>query len=461
VDYITSWKKDKWLVVCCCLVTVLVVVFSSAYVYMLQHMVTRYQVFAGTERIGAVSDPAVVREWMKRKQERIRQQFPAVQAELVLDQVNFVKEQQYKAVYDNDLALAALEKKSAVRTSGVQIKIDGKPLGILKDEHAVNQLLDAVKRKYTAPGIIGDAVQLQSVQWVQQVELAKLEIKPDQVADSDELLNRIVTGGMQPIQYTVQRGDCISCIASKFGISQKVIYDNNPWIKSTVIRIGEVLDLTVLKPLLSVKTVEKRTERVEIPFTTEYVEEPTMKAGSKETVTVGENGWKNVDFLTTKINGELISESVGEEVVVQPARQAVVKKGTKVIPGVGTGNFAWPVYKAKLTSEYGRRWGTFHPGADMVSEQSGIMASDHGKVIFAGWKNGYGNCVVIDHQNGYSTLYGHLSKLNVSDEEIVQKGEKIGIMGRTGNATGVHLHFEVRKGDAQQNPLKFLGKEDS
>lgn len=461
MDYITSWKKDKWLVVCCCLMTVLVVVFSSVYVYMLQHIVTRYQVFVGTERIGAVSDPAVVKDWVSRKQEQVKLQYPTVQVELLLGELHFVKEQEYKAAYDNEQALGALEKRAGIRTSGVQIRIDGKPLGVLKDEQAVNRLLDMYRSKYVNPEASDSSSRLQSVEWLQKVELAAMEIKPEHIADTDDLLKTIETGGVQPITYTVQRGDCISCIAYKFGISQQVIYDNNPSIKSTVIRVGDVLNLTVLKPLLSVKTVEKRTESVEIPYTTEYIEEPTMKAGSKETVTPGENGLKNVDYLTTKINGELVSEDVGAEVVIQSAKQAVVKKGTKVVPGVGTGNFAWPVYKAKLTSEYGQRWGTFHPGTDMVSEQTGILASDHGKIVFAGWKTGYGNCIIVDHQNGYSTLYGHLSKITVSDGEIVQKGEKIGVMGRTGRATGVHLHFEVLKGDTQLNPLKFLGRAES
>ncbi|ULL15616.1 M23 family peptidase [Paenibacillus sp. H1-7] len=461
MDYITSWKKNQWLVVSCCLMTVLVVVFSSVYVYMYQHIVTRYQVFVGTEHIGAVSDQALVNDWLARKQQQIKLQNPTVQAEMVLGDVHFVKEQEYKAAFNNEQVLASLEKRARVRTSGVQIQIDGVPLGIVKDEQAVNRLLDRYKSKYVPAaeaGAEGGGGQLVSAEWTQKVELAAVEIQPEQVDESEALLNKIETGGMQPITYTVQRGDCISCIAHKFGISQQVIYSNNPSIKSTVIRVGDVLDLTVMKPLLSLKTVEKHNESVEIPFTTAYIEEPEMKAGSFETVTAGEKGVKSVDYLTTKINGELISESVGAEIMIQPAKQAVVKKGTKVIPGVGTGSFAWPVFQAQLTSEFGQRWGRLHPGTDMVSEQTGILASDHGKTVFAGWKSGYGNCIIIDHQNGYSTLYGHLSKISVTEGENVQKGEKIGVMGRTGNATGVHLHFEVRKGDSQLNPLKFLGK---
>ncbi|WP_051620450.1 M23 family metallopeptidase [Paenibacillus sp. UNC451MF] len=453
MDYIIGWKKDRWLVVGLSFMTVLVVFFSFAYVYMMNHMVTRYQVFVGTERIGAVNTTGVIQDWLRWKQEQAKLQYPGVQTELLVKDIHYIQEREYKATYDNAQVLERLEQRTTIGTSGVQIRIDGKPLGVLKDEAAVKELLDQYKNKFVNP-----ETQLQSVEFVQKVDIAKLEIKPDEVGNRDDMLKTIETGGVQPLLYTVQRGDCISCIAYKFHISQKAIYDNNPFIKNTVIHVGEVLNLTVQQPLLSVKTVEKRIETAELPFGVEYIDDNTMKAGSSETITTGENGLEEKSFLVTKMNGELVSEALSEEKVLQPAKKAVVKKGTKIIPGEGTGIFAWPVYRPKLTSDYGQRWGSFHPGTDMVSEQSGILASDHGKVVFAGWKTGYGNCIIIDHQNGYSTLYGHLSKIGVSNGETVQKGEKIGIMGSTGNATGIHLHFEVRKGESQQNPLKFLGK---
>ncbi|MCS7459717.1 M23 family metallopeptidase [Paenibacillus doosanensis] len=460
MDYIIGWKKDKWLVVCCCMMTVLVLLLSSGYVYMTMHKVTRYQVFAGTELIGAVSDKTVVSDWLKKKREEAATMYPTVQTGLLIDPIHYLEQREYKAAFDNEQVLRALESKVKIQTKGVQVVIDGQPLGYVKDAAAVNQLFDLYKSKYVQQAEEQDGLLLKSVEFVQQIQLVTKELKPGDIDDNGELLKRIETGGVQPVQYTVQRGDCISCIAYKFHISQKTIYDNNPSIKSTVIRVGDVLNLTVLQPLLTVKTVTERAETVEVPYDTQYIDDPEMKAGNKETVTDGESGLKEVHYLTTRINGELVDEARSDEALLKPAKQAVVRKGTKVIPGVGTGVFAWPVYRAKLTSEYGRRWGSFHPGTDMVSEQSGILASDHGKVAFAGWKTGYGNCVIIDHQNGYSTLYGHMSKIVAAEGELVQKGEKIGIMGQTGNATGVHLHFEVRKGEKQLNPLTYLAKAD-
>jgi murein DD-endopeptidase MepM/ murein hydrolase activator NlpD len=465
---------EKKLVISCGSLAVIALFFSIAYVYMLGHTVTRYRVLAGTEALGAVSHPSVVLGWLEQKKTLTKLQYPSVQAELKLAELQFLEEREYKAAYDDQSVITELEKRAKIQMKGVQIRIEDKPLGFVKDEAAAQELLNQVKQKFTKANSKGKVrimsasgevqeeaesspVVVESVQFVQKVELATMDVKPEDIGDTDAMMKTIETGDVQPLKYRVLPGDCISCIAYKFKISKQVIYDNNPSIKNNLIRVGDVLDLTVLQPLLSVKTVEKRAETIEVPYEVSYVEDATMKAGLKETIVPGENGLKEVTYLTTRINGEFKEEAAAAETIIRPSTKAVVKKGTKIIPGVGTGTFAWPVYRAKLTSDYGKRWGRFHPGTDMVSESTTIMAADHGKTVFAGWKNGYGRCIIIDHQNGYSTLYGHLSKLEVNEGEVVQKGEKIGIMGTTGNSTGVHLHFEVRRGEEQENPLNYLG----
>lgn len=158
------------------------------------------------------------------------------------------------------------------------------------------------------------------------------------------------------------------------------------------------------------------------------------------------------------MNGLVIEEAVqGEEVVVQPVK-ALVRKGTKVITGQGTGKFAWPVQSYSITSTFGYRWGALHKGLDLTSPNKTILASDNGKVVYASYDNGYGNHVILDHMNGYKTLYGHMSQMYVKVGQIVEKGEKIGFMGSTGNSTGVHLHFEVQKNDTAENPSKYLNR---
>ena len=118
-----------------------------------------------------------------------------------------------------------------------------------------------------------------------------------------------------------------------------------------------------------------------------------------------------------------------------------------MIPSRGEGRFAWPTVGGYISSPMGYRWGKMHKGIDIARPSNRtIKAADNGVVVFAGWDSGgYGNKIIIDHRNGFRTLYAHMSSLKVSVGQTVSKGSAIGIMGATGDATGVHLHFEVYK----------------
>ncbi len=122
------------------------------------------------------------------------------------------------------------------------------------------------------------------------------------------------------------------------------------------------------------------------------------------------------------------------------------------------GSFAWPTNGGYISSKMGQRWGSLHKGIDIArpSDRT-IKAADNGVVVSAGWDDGgYGNKVVIDHQNGFRTVYAHMDSISVSAGQKVEKGSQLGIMGSTGFATGVHLHFEVYKDGSLQNPLSYL-----
>jgi len=119
---------------------------------------------------------------------------------------------------------------------------------------------------------------------------------------------------------------------------------------------------------------------------------------------------------------------------------------------------------SSLTSYFGYRsdpfdpsHAEFHPGIDFKGQRGdAARCTANGKVIFAGWMGGYGNCVQIAHANSYQTLYGHLSRISVRVGEEVTAGEKIGEVGSTGRSTGTHLHYEVRKNGKAVNPISFL-----
>ena len=137
---------------------------------------------------------------------------------------------------------------------------------------------------------------------------------------------------------------------------------------------------------------------------------------------------------------------------------------------VGKGKFNYPLKnKYRITSPFGIRISplsnvdlSVHKGVDFGAPfGEDIIASDGGKVVLAKANGGYGNCVIIDHGNNKFTLYGHCSKLVVTEGQSVNQGDKIAEVGSTGNSTGPHLHFEIRLGGNTRNnavdPAKILG----
>jgi hypothetical protein len=115
-------------------------------------------------------------------------------------------------------------------------------------------------------------------------------------------------------------------------------------------------------------------------------------------------------------------------------------------------------YYGNVNSNFGQRWGRKHEGLDLALHlYDSVFAAFDGIVRFAKCTNcGYGNCVIIRHLNGLETLYGHLSKINVFENQFVKSGETIGLGGSTGYSTGPHLHFETRLNDFSFNPQKII-----
>lgn len=127
--------------------------------------------------------------------------------------------------------------------------------------------------------------------------------------------------------------------------------------------------------------------------------------------------------------------------------------------------FAEPVRGYEVNSPFGLRQlpgqaARQHAGVDIAAPQgTGVYVSAEGSVLRTGYDPaGYGRFVEIRHPNGMTTLYGHLSRLDVASGDAVEAGARIGLVGSTGRSTGPHLHFEVRRGERQVNPVKVMGR---
>lgn len=127
------------------------------------------------------------------------------------------------------------------------------------------------------------------------------------------------------------------------------------------------------------------------------------------------------------------------------------------------GDFLWPLKGSqKVSSPFGMRWNRHHKGIDIPSPKgTPILASKSGKVIYRGYhKRGYGNVVIIEHDDGSNTVYAHARKTIVKKGKFVEKGEVIGFVGRTGKTTGSHLHFEINLDGTYVNPLEYLARRE-
>ncbi len=163
----------------------------------------------------------------------------------------------------------------------------------------------------------------------------------------------------------------------------------------------------------------------------------------------------------------LVAELEAERAAAEAARRAEEAARRAEEAGrsgtVGTGVFTFPVASyVYISSRFGERVHPItgelkhHNGIDIASNMgTTVYAADSGTVVLAEWYGGYGNCIMIDHGNGYKTLYGHLSYIGVSEGQSVSKGDTIGQVGSTGNSTGPHLHFEVYKGSSRIDPEQF------
>ena len=154
-----------------------------------------------------------------------------------------------------------------------------------------------------------------------------------------------------------------------------------------------------------------------------------------------------------KINQNLLISKIKEE-----KREILQNTGGTYIKG------GWPIEDYRyISSSYGYRIHpitnkiSFHSGIDIPApKNTSVLASDDGIVIFAGYKNGYGNVVEIEHFDNKKTLYAHNESIVVSKGSIVKKGQVIAKVGSTGNSTGNHIHFEVKVNNERINPLSGI-----
>jgi murein DD-endopeptidase MepM/ murein hydrolase activator NlpD len=441
--------------------------------YVAANTVTYYQVLVKGTEIGKINDQMQLNQLYDQKQKEYQEKYPDSTMVLQTEGITIEQQQAYKPEIDSEATLHKLEGMLKAYAVGVQLLVDGKVVGIVKDQETANAVLEGVKNHYIPQTQVATASKLtrtaatssttkskapdkvESVKISEEVTIVPIKADPNKVLDVQKAVKALTEGKEAPLLYTVQEGDTISGIAKRYEITQKEVYSNNPDVKELTLKVGDTLKLKVPQPDLTVVTVEQVMEQVVTEPEVIVRKSDQLAAGKSKVVRPGQTGLKEMQYRLTKKNGMVVQEEWLGQTVIKASLPEVVYRGTKVV-GEGTGMFSWPVSGATLTSSFGERWSRAHKGVDLVSGNRNIKAADAGTVIFAGVQSGYGNVVIVDHRNGYQTYYGHLNSISVSSGQRLEQGGKIGVMGNTGRSTGTHLHFEIRKNGTAVNPLRYL-----
>jgi murein DD-endopeptidase MepM/ murein hydrolase activator NlpD len=234
--------------------------------------------------------------------------------------------------------------------------------------------------------------------------------------------------------HTVKDGDTLSAIAAQYAIDVDTILSANPNIDETI-HPGDELKILPEKGVF-------------------YV----VKAGDN-LWRIGQNHNLTVEAIVKanqKANDQI---EVGESIFIPGARFARTRTESRtqsVVSRAGGSRFSWPA-GGELSSFFGSRWGGTHTGIDIANETGApVTASSSGQVIWVGQKGGYGTTVMINHGNGYVTLYGHLDNYFVTRGQYVRQGQRIATLGNTGQSTGPHLHFEILHNGDPLDPMRIL-----
>ena len=268
------------------------------------------------------------------------------------------------------------------------------------------------------------------------------------------------------LTYTVEKGDSVFGIAETFGIKpETVLWGNSAALQDNPHALVPGQDLNIL-PIDG--TYHKWREGENLQKVADFY--------GVEPKTIIEWPGNNFDIYSFDIENPEIEP--GTMLIVPGGRRAMIDYGPPTIPrdnpaiastygpghcgsimqgAVGIGTFIWPTTE-RWISGYDYNPGANHSAIDIAGETGNpVWAVDNGVIVYAGWSNyGYGNLVVIDHGNGWQSLYAHLSGISVGCGQSVYQGTPIGSLGSTGNSSGSHLHFELIYLTQRVNPWNFL-----
>lgn len=441
---------------------------------------TVYKLYSSGELVGILNDTNGLKKHLEQiYHEKYESEYPDTEAHLGKD-VYLADERTYYNYSDADEAIFSyLEENSLYSLSCTKVSIseDGEVKAeiYVSDpdlyEEAMNEYISLFADVSSIDNANSSSLSTYGTKDV-SVSIAQTITTNDAKADEEEILTtkdeilEFIEYGSETEKeyYTVQAYDTVAGVGAKnYGLSAtQVMNINRDKISSTdqILKEGEQLCITYFESPIDVVVYKEALREETIFYDTTYVEDEELAQGEQEVKQEGKNGSRNALYSEKWINGVLTSGTLQSSHETSQPSSEVIALGSKSEPGVGTGSYRYPVNNAMITCEWGCYYG--HTGTDFIDQYDrwgDVYAADNGIIEEISYNTISGNYVIINHNNGYKTYYGHMnvpSDLPVGT--IVSKGDVIGHIGMTGYATGphVHFHFYIDGSDEIQDACNYL-----
>ena len=437
-----------------------------------------YRLYNNGELVGVLEDRATLNTFLKNVyDEQYAEAYPDSEVGLGTD-VYLIPEQSYLTYENIDDAICdyLMENKLfTLKCTGVEFSDEN---GIYAEIFVTNETLfnDAMNTYLSCFISVEDLATLNrgeqtpqlktygsrsvGVTVLQTIMMKEVFAAPEEIRTTEaEVLDYLEYGDNTDREYyTVHKYDTVAGVGSKNHdlSATQVMNINREQISSTdqILSEGMELCVTYFTSPIDIVVTKESMKKEPIIAQTVYQTDDSLRSGLFERIQVGVDGSKNSLYSERWINGVLVSGSLISSVDTMQPINEVIAVGTLQIPGYGTGSFQWPVDNPYISCHWGCYAG--HRAIDIQNaydRYGNVYAADRGVIEVNSYNGINGNYVIIDHNNGYETYYGHMnvpSPLAVGT--IVDKGDIIGQIGMTGLATGPHTHFFIMYEGERRNP---------
>lgn len=433
--------------------------------------------------IGVITDKSKLDQLMEKVyEERYRQDYPNTKLGLgedvhiveAVDDFRYEDKDEEILTYIDDNDLFSVEANKIEFSNGEVIYVKNvDDFLAAREDFALNFIdrssYDLISKGSSVPEL-GDreyGTRVESAAFKEEMNISKGLAPISKIATDKEAVAKLLSYGYdgETKYYTTKEYDTIQGIAWINQISVNHLLSLNSDVlvsENQLVKVGTKLNVTPINSPIHFEVVkENQVEETVYPESTLVVYDDTLREGIEIIDTKQELGSENARYQEVFVNGQSTGngKKISSVITKQPIRE-VKRVGTKVYPHIGSGHFRWPVEVASITCSWYCYSG--HAATDVQNRYNfygQVLASDRGTIIDNSYDYIGGYHVVIDHNNGYQTYYGHMSGPGFySVGTVVQQGEAIGNIGMTGYATGPHVHFEIRYNGTRIDPETVVGR---